>query len=76
VARFDASFMRRVRKHDLVPGRANGQLVFGTRLPAPTGIRHGTGLLVLTRTGNRICAITRFDNSALPPVGLPRSLPS
>jgi hypothetical protein len=39
------------------------------------GIRHGTGLLVLTLTGDWICAITRFDNSALQWFGLPRSLP-
>ena len=43
---------------------------------APTGIRHGTGLFVLTLTGDRICAMTRFDNSVLPWFGLPRSLPS
>jgi protein-S-isoprenylcysteine O-methyltransferase Ste14 len=38
-------------------------------------IRHGTGLLVLTLTGDRICAMTRFENSVLPWFGLPRSLP-
>ena len=42
----------------------------------PAGIRHGTGLFVLTLTGDRICALTRFDNSVLPWFGLPRSLPS
>ena len=61
---------------DLVPTRANGQVAFGTYLYAPTdGIRHGTGLLVLTLTGDRISALTRFDNSVLPSFGLPRSLP-
>jgi RNA polymerase sigma-70 factor (ECF subfamily) len=75
VARFCASIMRR-RTHDLVPTRANGQPAFGAYLRAPTGgIRHGTGLLVLTLTGDRICAMTRFDNSVLPWFGLPRSLP-
>jgi len=34
------------------------------------------GLYVLTLTGDRICAMTRFDNSVLPWFGLPRSLPS
>jgi hypothetical protein len=50
---------------------------FGVSLPpgAPTGIRHGTGLYVLTLTGDRICAMTRFENSVLPSFGLPRSLP-
>ncbi len=74
VARFCASLLR-ARTFDLVPTRANGQPAFGAYLRAPTGNRHGTGLLVLTFAGERICAITRFENSALPWFGLPRSLP-
>ena len=74
VARFCASLLR-ARTFDLVPTRANGQPAFGAYLRAPTGIRHGTGLLVLTFAGDRICALTRFENSALPWFGLPRSLP-
>jgi len=67
VGRFLASLIRQGRIYDLVPTRANGQLAFGAYLRAPAGgIRHGTGLLVLTLTGGRICAITRFDNSVLP----------
>ena len=61
---------------DLVPTRANGQPAFGTYLRTPGGISHGTGLYVLTLTGDRICAMTRFENSVLPSFGLPRSLPS
>jgi len=76
VARFCASLFRAGRRFDLVPTRANGQPAFGAYLRAPTGIRHGTGLFVLTLTGDRICAMTRFDNSVLPWFGLPRSLPS
>ena len=77
VARFCASVFGSGRRFDLVPTRANGQPAFGTYLRAPTGgIRHGTGLLVLTLSGERICAITRFENSVLPWFGLPRSLPS
>jgi RNA polymerase sigma-70 factor (TIGR02960 family) len=76
VARFCASLFRAGRSFDLVPTRANGQPAFGSYLPAPTGLRHGTGLLVLTLTGDRIRAMTRFDNSVLPWFGLPRSLPS
>jgi RNA polymerase sigma-70 factor (TIGR02960 family) len=75
-ARFCASIFRSGRRHDLVPTRANGQPAFGTYLRAPTGIRHGTGLYVLTLTGDRICAMTRFENSVLPWFGLPRSLPT
>jgi RNA polymerase sigma-70 factor (ECF subfamily) len=75
VARFFGSLMRR-RSHDLVPTRANGQPAFGAYLrPATGGIRHGTGLFVLTLTGDRICAMTRFESSVLPWFGLPRSLP-
>ena len=76
VARFCASIFGSGRRFDLVQTRANGQPAFGAYLRAPTGIRHGTGLLVLTLTGDRICAMTRFDNSVLPWFGLPRSLPS
>jgi len=76
VARFSASLFGAGRRFDLVPTRANGQPAFGAYLHAPTGIRHGTGLYVLTLTGDRICAMTRFDNSVLPWFGLPRSLPS
>ena len=39
-------------------------------------VGHGIGLYVLTLTGDRICAMTRFENSVLPSFGLPRSLPS
>jgi RNA polymerase sigma-70 factor (TIGR02960 family) len=76
VARLCASVLRPGRRFDLVPARANGQPAFGAYLRAPTGIRHGTGLLVLTLTGDRIRGITRFENSVLPWFGLPRSLPS
>jgi RNA polymerase sigma-70 factor (TIGR02960 family) len=76
VARFCASIFGAGRRFDLVPARANGQPAFGAYLRAPTGIRHGTGLLVLALTGDRICAMTRFDNSVLPWFGLPGSLPA
>jgi RNA polymerase sigma-70 factor (TIGR02960 family) len=64
------------RRFDLVPTRANGQPAFESYLQAAYGVRHGTGLLVLTLAGHRICSITRFDTSVLPWFGLPRSLPS
>ncbi|HET6298546.1 MAG TPA: sigma-70 family RNA polymerase sigma factor [Kribbella sp.] len=76
VLRFYTSIIRPDRTYSLVPTRANGQPAFGTYLRTPTdGIRHGTGLLVLTLTGDQVSAVTRFDNSALPWFGLPRSLP-
>jgi RNA polymerase sigma-70 factor (TIGR02960 family) len=75
-ARFCASIFRSGRRFDLVRTRANGQPAFGAYLRGPSGISHGVGLFVLTLTGDRICAMTRFDNSVLPLFGLPRSLPS
>jgi len=75
VARFCASLFGAGRRFDLVPTRANGQPAFGAYLRASTGIRHGTGLIVLTLTGDRIRAMTRFENSVFPWFGLPRSLP-
>jgi RNA polymerase sigma-70 factor (ECF subfamily) len=75
VARFCAGLFGAGRRFDLVPTRANGQPAFGAYLRARGGMRHGTGLYVLTLTGDRICALTRFDNSVLPWFGLPRSLP-
>jgi RNA polymerase sigma-70 factor (TIGR02960 family) len=76
VARFCASLFGAGRRFHLVPTRANGQPAFGAYLRDPTGIRHGTGLIVLTLSGDRICAMTRFESSVLPWFGLPRSLPS
>jgi RNA polymerase sigma-70 factor (ECF subfamily) len=76
VAGFFARILGAGRRCDLVATRANGQPAFSAYLRAPSGIRHGTGLFVLTLTGDRICALTRFDNSVPPWFGLPRSLPS
>jgi RNA polymerase sigma-70 factor (TIGR02960 family) len=76
VARFCAGIFGSGRRFDLVPTRANGQPAFGAYLRAPTGIRHGTGLIVLALSSDRICAMTRFDKGVLPWFGLPRSLPS
>jgi RNA polymerase sigma-70 factor (ECF subfamily) len=75
VARFCALLFGSGRRFELAPTRANGQLAFGTYVLGPDGISHGTGLFVLTLTGDRICAMTRFESSVLPWFGLPRSLP-
>jgi RNA polymerase sigma-70 factor (ECF subfamily) len=75
-ARFCAAIFRAGRRFDLVPTRANSQPAFGAYLRASNGVSHGTGLYVITLTGDRICAMTRFDNSVLPWFGLPRSLPN
>ncbi len=75
VARFSAALFDAGRRFDLVPTRANGQPAFGAYLRAPTGVSHGVGLYVLAVSGNRISALTRFENSLLSRFGLPRSLP-
>jgi RNA polymerase sigma-70 factor (TIGR02960 family) len=76
VARFCASIFGSGRRFNLAATRANGQPAFGAYLCAATGVRHGTGLIVVSLAGDRICAMTRFENSVLPWFGLPRSLPS
>ena len=75
VARFCTGIFREGRRFDLVPARANGQPAFGAYLCAPDGVRHGTGLIVVGLSGDRICALTRFENHVLPWFGLPRTLP-
>ena len=56
---------------------ANGQPAFGRYLRDPHApVGHAHGLIVLTLAGNRISAITGFnDNSVLARFGLPRTLP-
>lgn len=78
-ARFLAaiSFRHGARRFRLIATRANGQPAFGCYLrDAHSPIAHAHGLIVLTLSGDRISAITRFlDNSVLPKFGLPRTLP-
>jgi RNA polymerase sigma-70 factor (ECF subfamily) len=66
------------RHFTLIPTRANGQPAFGCYLYDDTApIARAHGLLVLTITGDRIAAVTRFlDNSVLSHFGLPRLLPT
>jgi RNA polymerase sigma-70 factor (ECF subfamily) len=64
------------RTFRIVATRANGQPALGVYVTEQhTGVLHANGLLVLTLAGSRISAMTRFDNSVLPPFGLPRTLP-
>jgi RNA polymerase sigma-70 factor (ECF subfamily) len=66
---------REGRRYRLVPTRANGQPAFGIYLRDPiTQVAHAFGLFVITLAGDRVSAITRFDNTVLPHFGLPRSL--
>ena len=75
-ARFCAGIFAAGRRFDLVPTRANGQPAFGAYLRGADGLSHGIGLYVLTVAGDRISAMTRFENAVMPWFGLPRSLPS
>ena len=59
----------------LIATRANGQPAFGFYARDPeTGLYSTVGLMVLTLSGTRICAMTRFDSAILPRFGLPLSL--
>jgi RNA polymerase sigma-70 factor, ECF subfamily len=69
---FTAIAFRDGRTYRLVPTRANGQLAFGAYLRAPKpGDEQASGLLVLTLSGDRIQAMTRFTSDVLPQFGLP-----
>jgi RNA polymerase sigma-70 factor (TIGR02960 family) len=76
VRQFLALFFCANRRYHLVPTRANRQPAFGVYVHSPDGLRHGTGLFVLTIAGDHLRAMTRFENTVLPWFGLPRSLPS
>ncbi|MFI0450178.1 sigma-70 family RNA polymerase sigma factor [Actinomadura sp. 6N118] len=68
--------LRSGRRHVLIPTRANGQPAFACYVRDPrTSILRAHGVLVLTLSGDRISALTRFvDNSLLATFGFPRSL--
>jgi RNA polymerase sigma-70 factor (ECF subfamily) len=72
---FDAIFAQD-RSYRLIPTRANRQPAFGVYVRDPaTGLFHANGMLVVTLAGDRIRAMTRFDNSVIASFGLPRRLP-
>ena len=64
------------RSYRLIPTRANRQPAFGVYVRDPaTGVFRANGMLVLTLAGDRIQAMTRFDNSVIAKFGRPRRLP-
>ena len=66
---------RQGRRYQFIPTRANGQPAFGVYLRDPlTHVAHAFGLFVITLAGDRVSAITRFDNGVLSRFGLPRTL--
>jgi RNA polymerase sigma-70 factor (TIGR02960 family) len=59
----------------LIATGANRQPAFGFYVRDPrAGVSQAVGLLVLTLSGARICALTRFDPGTLPRFGLPPGL--
>jgi RNA polymerase sigma-70 factor (ECF subfamily) len=71
------AFRRGARRYRLVETSANGQpafVAYGFDNGEPVG--HVRGVLVLTLEGDRISAITRFDNSAMHYFGMPETLPA
>jgi RNA polymerase sigma-70 factor (ECF subfamily) len=72
-----AAFCERVLatgRRSLVATVANGQPAFAVYTETAAGDRAGTGLLVLTLTGDRISGMTRFDTSVFASFGLAASL--
>jgi RNA polymerase sigma-70 factor (ECF subfamily) len=63
------------REYRLVPVRANGGPAFGAYMLRPDGIRHASGLFVVTLSGDSICALTRFEAGEFARFGLPATLP-
>jgi RNA polymerase sigma-70 factor (TIGR02960 family) len=60
----------------LIATRANGQPAFGFYVrDGRSGATHAVGLLVLTLSGTRVSAMTRFDSGVLPRFGLPPHYP-
>lgn len=73
---FSMVAFREGRRYRMVPTRANGQPALAIYLRDPhAAIAHAFGLFVLTLRGDRVSAITRFDNTPLAHFGLPRTLP-
>lgn len=61
--------------HRILQTRANGQPAVAIYVADPhSGLRRGVGLLVLTLSGERVSAITRFDPALLERFGLPRTV--
>jgi RNA polymerase sigma-70 factor (ECF subfamily) len=75
-SRFFAAILGSGRRFRLVPTQANGQPALGAYVRGADGISHGAGLFVLALSHDRICAMTRFENTVFPLFGLPRSFPS
>ena len=76
VARFCALLFRGGLRFSLVPTRANGQPAFGVYAHSASGVPQGAFIIAASLSGERICALTCFEQSTLPWLGLPLSLPT
>ena len=53
---------RQGRRYRFVPARANGQPAYGVYLRDPlTRVAHAFGFFVITISGDRVSAVTRFE---------------
>jgi RNA polymerase sigma-70 factor (TIGR02960 family) len=75
VSRFFAVLLVAHRRYSLIATRANAQPAFGSYVLGPDGIRHATGLFVVTVNDVGISAMTRFETTDFGWFGLPLSLP-
>jgi RNA polymerase sigma-70 factor (TIGR02960 family) len=73
-AKFFASIFAAGRRFTLVSTRANGQPAFCAYLHSPSGQRPVVGLFVLTLSGDKISALTRFEPRVLEGFGLSSTL--
>ena len=63
------------RRFRLIPTRANGQPAYGIYLHSELSrTAHAFGLVVITLTGDRVSAITKFENGVMSRFGLPRTV--
>jgi RNA polymerase sigma-70 factor (TIGR02960 family) len=66
---------RQGRRYRLVRTRANGQPAFGVYLRDPVAhVARAFGIFVITLSGDRVSAITRFDNAVWARFALPRTV--
>ncbi len=78
IGRFLATVVfREGRRYRLVPTRANGQPAFGVYVIDRTSrIARANAFFIITLSGSKVSAITRFDNAVISRLGLPRTLPA
>ena len=76
VARFCDLLFLGGRRFSLARTRANRQPAFGAYVHSASGVSQGIGVIAVSLSGERICALTFFEQSALSWFGLPLSLPT